>query len=193
MLRRFDSARLRPVPLPASGAGAPGAHDAPRRCAASDRLVAACRLGTGPAAKPWFAPWEPARIEWPLGVFHVADPAVAHRAALQLDGAWAMADASAAGRLALRARALAADMAWWRSRADGDAWDAGTLPAPGALQGFRPRRATLVIVDGAALAADGARAFSTVLGQLERQASGWPQAVRVVVAGGPVPSFARPL
>lgn len=198
MLRRFDRHRLVPVPLPGPGIDgadgvAAGSAARLRRCTASDRLVAACLLGAGPASRPWWAPWEPARIEWPLGVFHVADPGVAHRAAWRLDGSWAMADATAAGRLALRARALAADLAWWRARREADAWDAGTAVQAEALQGFRPRRATLVIVDGRALAADGGRAFGAVLAQLERQSPGWPQALRVVVSGGPVPACARPL
>ncbi|MEY3253217.1 MAG: hypothetical protein RL227_2190, partial [Pseudomonadota bacterium] len=70
-------------------------------------------------------PWAAPRIEWPFGVLHVADAAVARRACLLLDGSWAMADAAgAAGRLALRGRALLADAAWWRPLQPTDAWDA---------------------------------------------------------------------
>ncbi len=181
MLSRFDLSRLEPVALPE----APGL----RRCAASDALVAACRLGAGPASRPLLEPWGAARIEWPFGAFHVRDPAVARRAALLLDGSWAMADAGGAGRLAIRAKALVADLAWWRPLAEGDAWDAGLARHPAALAGFRPRRATLVLVDGAAIDAEAAR----VIGALEAQAWGWPRALRIVVCGGPVPAFARPL
>lgn len=181
MLSRFDSTRLQPVPLPESG---------PRHCNATARLLAACRLGAGPATRPLWMPWAPARIEWPFGVLHVADAAVARRAALLLDGSWAMADAAgAAGRLALRGRALLADAAWWRPLQATDAWDAGVAPRLAALQGFVPRRATLIVIDAATLDAAGAQ----VLGQLEQQAWNWPRAVRVVVAGGETPPFARPV
>lgn len=181
MPARFDSARLQPVPLPADGL---------RHCEATARLLAACRLGAGPATRPWWMPWAPPRIEWPFGVLHVADAAAARRACLLLDGSWAMADAgSAAGRLGIRLRAQWADRAWWRPLQPTDAWDAGIAPRPAALQGFVPRRATLIVIDAATLDEAGAR----VLGQLEQQAWGWPRAVRVVVAGGAVPLFARPV
>ncbi len=181
MLQRFDAARLQPVPLPADG---------PRHCEATARLLAACRLGAGPATRPTFMPWLPPRIEWPFGVLHVADPVVARRAALLLDGSWAMADAAgASGRLALRARAQWADLAWWRALQPTDAWDAGLAPRPAALQGFVPRRTSRIVSDGQTLDEAGAR----VLGALEQQAWGWPRAVRVVVAGGATPGFARPV
>jgi hypothetical protein len=181
MLTRFDAARLRPLPLPADGL---------RHCAATARLLAACRLGAGPATRPALMPWLAPRIEWPFGVLHVADAAVAQRAALLLDGSWAMADAaSSAGRWALRGRALWADAAWWRPLQPTDAWDAGEAPSPAALSGFVPRRATLIVIDARTLDAAGAQA----LGRLEQQAWGWPRAVRVVVAGGAVPAFARPV
>jgi hypothetical protein len=178
---RFDAARLQPVPLPADGR---------RHCEATARLLAACRLGAGPATRPPWMPWAPPRIEWPYGVLHVADGAVARRAALLLDGSWALADAGgAAARLAIRGRALWADVAWWRALQPTDAWDAGVALRPADLQGFVPRRATLIVVDAATLDADGVRA----LGGLEQAAWGWPRAVRVVVAGGAPPAFARPV
>ena len=181
MPTRFDAARLEPVPLPADGR---------RHCEATARLLAACRLGAGPATRPLAMPWQPPRIEWPFGVLHVADAAVAQRAALLLDGSWAMVDAAGGGaRLAIRARALWADAAWWRPLQPTDAWDAGIAARPAVLAGFVPRRATLIVIDAATLDAAGAR----VLGQLEQQAWGWPRAVRVVVAGGAKPAFARPV
>lgn len=135
-------------------------------------------------------PWAPPRIEWPFGVLHVTDAAVARRACLLLDGSWAMADAAgAAGRLGLRGHAMLADAAWWRPLQPTDAWDAGIATHPAALQGFVPRRATLIVIDAATLDESGVR----VLGQFEQAAWGWPRAVRVVVAGGPVPPFARPV
>lgn len=181
VLARFDTARLQPVPLPDDGL---------RQDPATARLLAACRLGAGPATRPAWMPWASARIEWPYGVLHVADGAVARRACLLMDGSWAMADAgSLMGRLALRARALVADLAWWRPLATTDAWDAGVAPRPAALAGFRPRRATLIVIDAHTLDEPGLRA----LAQLEQMAWGWPRAVRVVVAGGVSPPFARPV
>jgi hypothetical protein len=181
VLSRFDTARLQPVLPDEVGA---------RHCEATARLLSACRLGAGPATRPFWMPWAHPRIEWPFGVLHVADALVARRACLLLDGSWAMADAAGAtGRLALRGRALAAGLAWWRPLQPHDAWDAGLAPRPAALAGFRPRRATLIVLEAGTLDEAGAQ----VLGQLEQAAWGWPCAVRVVVAGGPTPGFARPI
>lgn len=115
---------------------------------------------------------------------------VAHRACLQLDGSWAMADAGGAlGRWRVRAAALAADAAWWRPLAAHDAWDAGVAHSLARLQGFRPRRATLIVVEQSAIDSQGL----AVLATLEQQAWGWPRAVRVVLVGGETPAIARPL
>ncbi|MBL8313504.1 MAG: hypothetical protein JNK55_07125, partial [Rubrivivax sp.] len=64
-LQRFDGQRLRAV-----GHQEVGARD----CAGTRALLRACRLGAGPATRPALMPWLPPRIEWPFGVFHVADP-----------------------------------------------------------------------------------------------------------------------
>ena len=173
----FDNTRLQPV-LPSSVYT--------RSCPRTEALVAACRLGAGPATRPWAQPWEPARIEWPFGVLQVDDAEVARRACLHLDGSWCLADAtSAAGRLRIRARAQIADRAWWRPLQAGDAWDAGWARDPGALAGFAPRRATLIVIDGEPGAA-GRRA----LDGLARQADALKRALRVVVVGG-LPGAAR--
>ena len=173
----FDNTRLQPV-LPSSVYT--------RSCPRTEALVAACRLGAGPATRPWAQPWEPARIEWPFGVLQVDDAEVARRACLHLDGSWCLADAtSAAGRLRIRARAQIADRAWWRPLQASDAWDAGWAPDPGALAGFVPRRATLIVIDGEPDAA-GRRA----LDGLARQADALKRALRVVVVGG-LPGAAR--
>jgi len=180
-LSRFDRARLRPVE--------PGALTV-RSCAGTRAIVQACQLGAGPATRPLWQPWLPPRIEWPFGVFHVNDALAAQRACLQLDGSWALADAAdAAARLRVRAAALLADAAWWRPLAPTDAWDAGMACSVAGLQGFRPRRATLIVVEKAQLS----RAELAVLAQLEQQASSWSRAVRVLLVGGEVPSLARPL
>ena len=73
--------------------------------------------------------------------------------------------------------------------ADGDAWDAGVALSVAGLQGFRPRRATLVVVEQARLSPEDGK----VLSQLEQQAWNWPRAVRVVLVGGEPPVQARPL
>ena len=119
-----------------------------------------------------------------------ASAEVARRACLQLDGSWSLVDApGTARRLRIRAQALAADLAWWRPLAEQDAWDAGFARSVAGLQGFRPRRASLVVVDQAPLTRDD----FAVLQQLEAQAWGWPRALRVVLVGGDVPALARPL
>ena len=179
VFQRFDNSRLMAVP--------PG-DVWPRSCDESVALVRACRLGAGPATR--LLPWQRARIEWPFGVLHVRDLAVARRACLLLDGCWGMEDAaSTAERLRIRLRAQLADWAWWRPLNAADAWDAGIARSTSALTGFCPRRATLIVVDHTAIDADTPR----VLTQLDQQARTWQRAVRLVIAGGPPPAFARPV
>ena len=127
------------------------------------------------------------RIEQPFSVFHTDSAETARRACLQLDGSWWMADASAAGRLAIRLRALWADAAGWRPLQSGDAWDAGVAREPALLAGFKPRRPTLIVVEGA-LSDAGRQALAA----LEQRARDLPRAVRVVlVSEGPPPPWAR--
>ena len=152
-LRRFDRARLSPVPVGAVGA---------RRCAVSDALVAACRRGAAPPTRPW---------AW----LTVPDAETARRACLLLDGSWGLIDASAAGRWLIRGRALWADLARWRPPRPADVWDAGWAPDPAALRGFVPRRATLIVVDGTLDAAGQA-----ALDDLAQRASGLRHALRLV-------------
>ena len=176
---RFDNVRLTAV--------APGDVLA-RTCEHTDALVRACRLGAGPATK--LLPWQAPRIEWPYGVFHVRDIEVARRACLQLDGSWGMEDAgSSAGRARIRLAAVAADWAWWRALRTGDAWDAGVARSVAALAGFRPRRATLIVVDHSLVD----EAAHQTLADLAQQAPSWHRAVRLVIAGGAPPAFARPV
>lgn len=178
---RFDAARLRAVDPASVGA---------RQCEGSRALVAACQLGAGPATRPFWLPWVAPRIEWPFGVFHVRRAEAAYRACLLLDGSWPMADAAGGlGRWRVRAAALAADAAWWRPLAAHDAWDAGVAHSAARLQGFRPRRATLIVVEQAPVDPQGL----AVLAAMEQLAWGWPRAVRVVLVGGEPPPFARPL
>ena len=172
LLSRFDSHRLQAVQ--------PREVQA-RRCARSDALVKACRLGAGPATRPWAEPFGPTRIEWPFGTFQVDDAEVARRACLQLDGSWWLADASVAGRMVIRAKALLADAAWWRALQAHDVWDAGFAPDPAALVGFVPRRATLIVIEGEP---DGAG--RQALDSLARRADALRRAIRVVVVGAPM-------
>lgn len=178
LLRRFDALRLQPVPPEAVSA---------RLCPRTERLVAACRLGTGPASRPWAAPSAPAHIELPFACYQVDDLEIARRAALQLDGSWRMTDASAAGRLAIRAQALWADVAWWRTLQAADAWDTGTAGHAAQLAGFEPRRTTLVVIAGTP---DDAGRHA--LAGLERQAPRWSRALRVLLVGA-APGSARHL
>ena len=165
----FDSRRLQAVATTAVQA---------RSCARTQALVKACRLGAGPATRPWGQPFGPVRIEWPFGSFQVDDAEVARRACLQLDGSWWMADASAVGRLATRAKAALANAAWWRPLQEGDAWDAGFAPDPGALHGFVPRRATLIVIEGEP-DAEGRKALDS----LARQSDALRRAIRVLIVG----------
>ena len=177
--QRFDNSRLTAVPA---------SDVSPRGCHESLALVQACRLGSGPATRP--LPWQPARIEWTFGVLHVRDLAVARRACLLLDGCWGMEDAaSTAERLRIRLAAQVADWAWWRPLQVADAWDAGLARSVTSLSGFHPRRATLIVVDHAVLDPS----TPLVLAELEQQARSWRRAVRLVIAGGPPPAFARPV
>ncbi len=177
--RRFDLRLLSPV--------APADVSA-RSCAGTEALVRACRLGAGPATRPLWQPWARPHIEWPFGVFHVAQAETARRACLQLDGSWTLEEASGPlARWQVRLGAQAADRCWWRALDEADAWDAGVVREVQALQGFRPRRATLLVVEAGILDA----VALEVLGQLEQRARHWTRAVRLVVAGGPPPAFAR--
>jgi hypothetical protein len=179
--QRFDAARLRPVQASEVGE---------RLCAGSRTIIDACRLGAGPATRPWARPWEPPQIEWPFGVFQVRSAAAARRACLALDGSWWMQDAASAGaRIGIRLRALGADAAWWRPLQAGDAWDAGICDEPARLEGFRPRRATLIVIDSP-LEVAGRRALAA----LDLGAYGLRRAVRVLlVSDGPPQPLARPL
>lgn len=182
MLSRFDGARLAPVD-PASVA----TSVEQRHCARSRAIVATCRLGAGPGTRPWAEPGGEVRLEWPFGVLQTDDATAARRAALLLDGSWRMADATAAGRIGIRAAALWADLAWWRALRDGDAWDAGVARDPAQLAGFTPRRATLVLIDG-----DPGEAGLRALAALEQRAWTLPRALRVLVLGGR-PGIGRPV
>ncbi len=159
-----------------------------RTCAHTEALLRACRLGAGPATRPLLQPWAAPHIEWPYGVFHVADLEVARRACLQLDGTWTLVDApTGAARWRLRLAAQRADLSWWRPLSAADAWDAGLVKTVADLPGFRPRRASLLVLPHTAIDA----AALAVLASLEQEARHWSRAVRLVVAGGAPPAFAR--
>lgn len=168
LFTRFDASRLRAI-QPTTGAL--------RTCPRTEALVAACLRGAGPADRPWWRPWARPRIERPFVLLQVDDAAVAHRACLWLDGSWSLQDrGSVASQLALRLRTKWVDAAWWRPLQAGDPWDAGVAEAPGSLAGFRPRRATLIVIEGPL-----DEAGRLVLAQMESQAGRSPRAVRVVL------------
>jgi hypothetical protein len=168
LLSRFDSTRLRPVPVCLSGA---------RSCSESAVLVASCEQGAGPLARPWWHPWAQPRIEQPFAVLRTTDLAVARRACLWLDGSWQLQDAaSGLARWAVRLQALWTDIAWWRPLQQGDAWDAGVADHPARLEGFRPRRATLIVIDQA-LDEAGLRALEAI----RARSCDLQRAVRVVL------------
>jgi hypothetical protein len=175
-LARFDGARLRAMVPTEVGT---------RQCARTQALIGICRLGTGPASRHWATPTGPVRIEMPFGCYQVDDAEIARRACLWLDGSWRMADASSLGRLGIRAQALWADAAWWRSLQPDDAWDAGLAPDLGALVGFAPRRTTLILAEGPFDAT-----YHRARADLERRAPSWRRAVRMLLVGAP-PGTAR--
>ena len=178
--RRFDTTRLRPI-----AAAGLEAHTSPHTGPRTEALITACRLGTGPASRHWATPGGPVRIEMPFCCYQVSDGESARRACLALDGSWRMAKASAGGRWAMRAAALWADVAWWRTQQAHDAWDAGEAPNAAALTGFEPRRTTLIVIEGTPNQSD-----LRALAELERRAHAWPRAVRVLLVGAP-PGTAR--
>ncbi len=179
LFSRFDRQRLQALTLPDVQA---------RSCARTEALLAACRLGAGPATRPWAQPFGQRQIEWPLGLFHVPDAEVARRACLLLDGSWALADLpSSAARWRLRLAALAADAAWWRPLALADAWDAGLAPSIAALRGFTPRRATLIVVPSESID----QASAQALDELEQRSRTWSRALRLALVGASVPAFVR--
>lgn len=167
LLRRFDSTRLHAVPPDAVSA---------RSCPRTEDLVTACLRGAGPATRAWALPFGPVRIDLPFRMLQTDSAEIARRACLQLDGSWAMQDASALGRLAVRGRALLADVAWWRPLQTDDVWDAGIAPSAAALRGFEPRRATLIVLEG-----EPDEAGLQALAEIDARAESLRRAVRVLV------------
>jgi hypothetical protein len=168
LLTRFDDTRLRAI-QPSAGML--------RKCPLTQALVDACVLGAGPAIRPWWRPWARPHIARPFALLRVDDVAVAHRVCLRLDGTWLMRDAgSELARLVVRLRSKWADAAWWRPLRAADPWDAGVADRPASLADFRPRRATLIVIE---TPLDEAGQFA--LAQLEAQAGSLPRAVRVLL------------
>lgn len=167
LLRRFDTDRLRAVPPEAVSA---------RSCPRTEDLVAACLRGAGPANRAWARPFGPVRIDLPFRMLQTDSAEIARRACLQLDGSWAMQEASALGRLAVRGRAWLADATWWRPLRADDVWDAGFAPDAAALRGFEPRRATLIVLEG-----EPDEAGLQALAEIDARAATLRCAVRVLV------------
>lgn len=147
--QRYDRQRLTPVQPDEVSA---------RRCPATDALVAACRADLGTR---------------PLVVLGAPDAEVARRACLWLDGSWWLRDASPAGQVAIRLKALWRDRAPTATLRDDDPWDTGWARDGASLAGLVPRRPTLVVLEGALDPA--------VLSTLARASSTWRRPVRLLL------------
>lgn len=123
-----------------------------------DRLVLWCTTGVDGGHRPWWAPGRKPRFNH---LFSVAvwtpsadpnTPDLLRRFANQLDGSLALAAMPRARqRWAFRLQVKWWDAQWWRQRRYTDPWDCGYLRPEASttdLVAFRPRRATLVVVQG---------------------------------------------
>ncbi len=129
----------------------------PAQVRAWQSLQAWCLAGAGPGRSPPWCPWAPPAVErrWSVAVLTGGGPdgraRVAEALCRELDGALLLAACrSRAAGLALRLKVKLSDAAWWRARRPADPWDSGYLRADsnvtGALAGFVPRRATLIVM-----------------------------------------------
>lgn len=127
------------------------------RASAYRALHAWCFAGAGSCHGPAWRPWAMPSVErrWAVAML-TGDSAlsrtlVAEALCRELDGSLLLAACgSRVAGLALRLRVKLADAAWWRTRRQADPWDSGYLRddsnMTGALAGFVPRRATLIVM-----------------------------------------------
>ena len=147
---RYDSALLRDAP---GDGNAPATPDA--RTAA---LRAWCERGSGDGRAPLWRPWALPELPEPLALAQwapsAAPPTPVELLALlrQLDRNHELASLSRAAGLRLKLAVKARELAWWRARPTQQPWDTGYLrsgpEALARLASFRPRRPTLVLVQG---------------------------------------------
>ena len=170
---RYDGAVLRDAThaSPDAPTGHPTQHA--RTTAA---LRAWCERGSGDGRAPLWRPWVLPAMPEPLSVARWAPGAAAPAPGLveglmrALDRNDELATRAARSRgaaLQLRLVVKARELAWWRPRHPQQAWDTGYLRGTpeslARLADFRPRRPTLVVLQGLA-AADQARALSALQG-----------------------------
>ncbi len=173
---RFDSARLRPA-LP--GQSRPTAGPSPRAQALRG-VLNWCHLGAGPARRSLWRPTELPQVERRLAVALTGSLQSAQDACLQIDGSWLLQDcAGAAARLALRLSVKCHDALWWRARASSDPWDSGFALSASALAGFKPRRATLIVIES-----DTIDSALQAVAELHARQAQLPHAVRVLIVSG---------
>lgn len=175
LLQRFDGALMAP-PDPAT---APLLSEDAALFAALRRwcLFDASRERQGGALRPR-QPLTIARLAGP----HPRQAQLAERLALELDGSLLLQARGRLGGLALRVRVKLQDARIWPSNADSAIWDAGWLRA-GATQAcehFRPRRATLLLVD-----ATQAPELPQALAALREASASYALPLRVLVLNPP--------
>lgn len=179
---RFDGEALSADPEIAL----PAVPPTPAMLAQVAPLRAWCFEGLGEGRSPLLRPSQAPHIPRPLALAMWQAPAGLARAqaaqhlARDLDGGFLLQAApSRAAGLALRLRVKLHDLMWWRGRREDDPWDSG-YPVRGpeglaALARFRPRRPTLMVMDGWPL-----EIIAPALQALADAAPYWRQPVRVL-------------
>lgn len=139
-------------------------------------------------------PWAMPSVEerWSVAVLTGDEPLgrslVAEALCRELDGSMLLAACSnRLAALALRLRVKLADAAWWRARRQADPWDSGYLKddsnVAGALAGFVPRRATLIV-----MLEPSDVLLSAAIAQLGARSAGFLHPVRLLVVSATPPA-----
>lgn len=129
----------------------------PEQARAFQALHGWCFVGAGSGRSPFGRPWAMPSVERRCSVAVLTGDSAVRRSLVaealcrELDGSLLLAACSSrVAGLALRLRVKLADATWWRTRREADPWDSGYLRADsnvtGALAGFAPRRATLIVM-----------------------------------------------
>ncbi|MCW5654859.1 hypothetical protein [Hydrogenophaga sp.] len=153
-----------------------------------------CHSGAGDGRCPWWRPGALPRVgqRFEVAWLDASCAPVVAAFCLHLDGSEALAAGGRLAGLLLRLRTKRDDALWWRARQRTDPWDCGHLregtAALQALARFRPRRATLMVVEG--LPDDRLQA---VLRILREHGAAYRHPVRLLVLGGEPPAGGRRL
>ncbi len=194
-LARFDSSVLYVAP-PAMGDSVDAQPEQFSPLASWQSLVRWCHNGAGPGGGRFWQPWLRFQVRRPLAVAVLrSDDSVALQRFSQalcryLDASPALeaCDSTWAG-LKLRLAVKGRECLWWRARQEDDPWDCGLLQPDalrsGALDQFRPRRATLLV-----LSEHNASQFTPVVRRLHERCHVFEHPVRLLLlstSNAPVP------